>query len=525
MENLHFKILVLAISHFLLISTSYSQPNLNNLFQCLYNDSSLSSSNVVYVPLNSNSSYSSLLESTIRNNRFLTSATPKPVAIVKPSNYNQIQATVKCCKIHGVQIRIRSGGHDYEGLSYTTRLAPFVVIDLQSLNSVNVSLEDNSAWVQSGATLGEVYYAITQKSANRAFSAGICNTVGVGGHLSGGGYGTISRKYGLSADNVVDAVVINADGQILDRKSMGEDLFWAIRGGGGSSFGIILSWKIKLSEVPSVVTVFRVARTLAQGGTDLVQKWQTIGKNFTKDLFMRLVIEVIAEGNSKTIRIKFETLYLGKIDQLLAILNTNFPELGLKREDCTETSWIKSILFFGNRNMDDFDQLKNRVPDARRFFKATSDYVKQPLSKSALEMLWKWCVEGQNPILIFEPYGGIMDEIPTGNLPFPYRKGTLYNIQYLIQWDNVSESDVHINWIRKLYGNMTPFVSKGPRGAYLNYRDLDFGVNKVSGGTPYSEAEQWGSKYFGANFRRLAMVKKKVDPQNFFRDEQSIPPF
>ena len=72
---------------------------------------------------------------------------------------------------------------------------------------------------------------------------------------------------------------------------------------------------------------------------------------------------------------------------------------------------------------------------------------------------------------------------------------------------------------------MTPYVSKNPRSTYVNYRDLDLGENKNANNTSYSEAAmQWGNKYFGNNFRKLALVKSVVDPQNFFYFEQSIPP-
>ena len=82
-------------------------------------------------------------------------------------------------------------------------------------------------------------------------------------------------RYGLFVDHVVDAQIVNVNGSILDRKSMGEDLFWAIRGGGGARFGVILSYKIKLVRVPEIVTVFRVEKTLAENAIDIVYQWHS----------------------------------------------------------------------------------------------------------------------------------------------------------------------------------------------------------------------------------------------------------
>ncbi|RVW80136.1 Berberine bridge enzyme-like 26 [Vitis vinifera] len=174
-------------------------------------------SGVFYTP--TNSSYAYVLQSYIQNLRFMSSTTPKPSFIVASSHVSHVQATIICCKIHGLQLRIRSGGHDYDGLSYVSDV-PFVILDMFNLREVSVDIENEWAWVQSGATMGELYYRIAEKSNLYGFPAGVCPTVGVGGHFSGGGYGNMMRKYGLSVDNVLDAQIVDANGRILDRESM-----------------------------------------------------------------------------------------------------------------------------------------------------------------------------------------------------------------------------------------------------------------------------------------------------------------
>ncbi|KAK9105991.1 hypothetical protein Scep_022835 [Stephania cephalantha] len=324
-------------------------PNYGSFLQCLSTHSHNYGNPIpIYTP--NNSSFSSILNSRIQNLRFISPIHPKPYIITTPLNEAHVQAIVICSRKHGFFIRIRSGGHDYEGLSYTSPLTntPFVLLDLSNLNSIDVDIDKRTAWVQTGATIGQLYYRIAEKSLVHAFAAGACTTIGVGGHFSGGGNGFLTRKYGLSADNVVDAKIVNVNGEILSKESMGEDPFWAIRGGGGTSFGVVLSWKINLVVVPPNVTVFSVSRTLEQGATDLVHKWQYIAYKLPKDLALFASLTKANASNTTTTstgQASFQALFLGGTTELLEIMQENFSELGLKREDCIEMSWIQSVLF------------------------------------------------------------------------------------------------------------------------------------------------------------------------------------
>lgn len=425
-----------------------------------------------------------------------------------------------------MELKIRSGGHDYEGISYVSS-TPFVILDMFNLKTISVNIAQQTAFVQAGANLGELYYRIWEKSDVHGFPAGVCPTVGVGGHLSGGGYGAMLRKYGLSVDHVIDAQIVDVNGRILDRKSMGEDLFWAIRGGGGGSFGVVLSYTISLVSVPKTVTVFRVMRTADENATDLVYRWQNVMPTMDNDLFIRLLVQPVTGKvkGSKIIRVSFIALFLGDANSLLGVMAKSFPELGLKKSDCMEMSWIKSVLYWANfDNTTSESILLNRHSDNVNFGKRKSDYVQTPISKDSLNWIFGKMIELGKVGFVFNPYGGRMSEIPASDTPFPHRAGNLFKIQYSVNWNDggaAAEKD-YLNQAKRLYSYMTPFVSKNPRGAYLNYRDLDIGVT-TNGKNSYNEGVVYGTKYFMGNFDRLVKVKTAVDPTNFFRNEQSIP--
>ncbi|KAJ6922963.1 berberine bridge enzyme-like 13 [Populus alba x Populus x berolinensis] len=464
-------VVVLLLSPYVI---SVSIPIQDSFLKCLErnSESPFPFSTLLYTP--KNSTFTTILRSSAQNLRFTLPSSPKPEFIFTPLKESHIQAVVICSKELGIHLRIRSGGHDYEGLSYVSEIErPFSVVDLAKLRSIRIDIEDNSAW----------------KSKTHGFPAGTCTSLGMGGHVSGGAYGAMLRKYGLAADNVIDARIIDVHGRLLDRKSMGEDLFWAIRG------------------------VFTVAKTLEQGATKILYKWQQIADKLDEDLFIRVYVQTANTSNEskRTITTSYNALFLGDADRLL--------------QDCIETNWINSTVYldgFPNNTLPEvFLERRNLL---KTYFKGKSDYAREVIPETALEGLWEKLLEVESPLVILTPYGGMMSKIPESQTPFPHRKGTKFKILYWSKWQDAEENVAkHIDWTRKVYKFLAPYVSKSPREAYVNYRDLDLGMNK-NRSTSVEEASAFGTKYFKDNFYRLVHVKTEVDPDNFFRHEQSIPP-
>ncbi|KAI4351903.1 hypothetical protein L6164_006204 [Bauhinia variegata] len=479
--------------------------------------------------------YFKILNFSIQNLRFTEPTVPKPKAIVLPENLEQLQNSVVCSRKGSLEIRVRCGGHSYEGTSSVDDDgASFVIIDMMNLNHVKVDMEAETAWVEGGATLGETYYAISQASNAHGFSAGSCPTVGVGGHIGGGGFGLLSRKYGLAADNVVDALLVDANGRLLDRKTMGEDVFWAIRGGGGGLWGIVYAWKIELLKVPRIVTSCIASRAGTRSHVaKLVNKWQHVAPKLEGDFYLSCFVgAALPEAKTAGLSATFKLFYLGSKIKAMSVLNRVFSGLGIEEEECQEMSWIESIVFFsGLGEGSSVSDLKDRYLQDKEYFKAKSDFVRNPLPLMGIETALKILEKEPKGYVILDPYGGRMHNISSDSIAFPHRKGNLFTIQYLVYWKEAdkSKSREYIDWIRGFYDSMTPFVSWGPRAAYINYMDFDLGVMELINTSANEKdaveiARVWGEKYFLSNYDRLVKAKTLIDPNNVFTNEQGIPP-
>ncbi|KAL4589077.1 hypothetical protein LXL04_001979 [Taraxacum kok-saghyz] len=507
-----------------------TQGSSQDIVDCILSksDNVTFTSQLIFTP--SNTSFLPIWEVRIMDTRMLKPSTHKPSVIVTPLEETLVQTTLLCAKELGYELRMRSGGHDFEGISYSAN-APFVMIDFINMGDIDVDVANRTAWVQTGAALGAVYYAISQKSDTLYFPAGLCPTVNIGGYLGGAGYGNLLRKYGTGGDHVVDVRFIDASGNILDRESMGEDLFWAIRGGGVSSFGIVLAWKIGLVAVPEKVTYFSLNKTLEDGVTEIFYKYQTVAPAIDENLLIRTSISPIYIGNTtrKTVNILFEGFYQGTIDTLLPLMDEKFPELGVTVNICEEmTSVQSSLVSWGLPSSTPPEILTNRSAFAKVSSKVKSDYVRAPIPISGIRQIWRKLLRNDNSALVVtNAFGGRMAEYSETEIPYPHRVGVLFQVYKAVFFTDQTSDTTPVSlrrraWLLSFDQLLTPYVSSNPREAFINYNDVDLGVANGN----FEEASAWGDRYWKReNFEKLVRIKAEVDPENFFRHPQSIPVF
>jgi len=281
------------------------------------------------------------------------------------------------------------------------------------------------ATVGPGATLGELYYAVARDSGGAlGFPTGIYPTVCVGGHLSGGGFGPMMRKHGLGVNNMVDG-----DERLLDRVALGEGHFWAIRGGGGRSFGVVVSWTVPLVPVPRVISAFTVRRLVrcgdrrqTQATVWLLAKWQRVAHALPDDLFVKAAMESeLDDTGERHPLVTFKLLFLGgNCSGMVAEMSTHLPELGITASDCRDMSWIQSMLYFYG-----YTSGQAAVEVLLDQSLQPKDYcVTTPIPAAGLAGLLARVVEDRGGSIDVNPQGGAMSATPKSDTRTRNGEGT-----------------------------------------------------------------------------------------------------
>jgi FAD/FMN-containing dehydrogenase len=410
-----------------------------------------------------------------------TMLTPQLRALCKSANGAAVM--VDWCRGNNLPFALRSGGHCYEGFSQSAS----VVIDTRLIDAVTVDSKTKTATVGAGATLGAIYKAIAPHGL--AFPAGSCPTVGVAGHVLGGGYGYLGRPFGLACDSLLSIELVDPQGrQIHADAQTNADLLWACRGGGGGSFGAVTSFRLQLHAI-NTVHVFQIdwPPLAADRAAAVMKTWQAWAPHAPSSITANLVISRHA-GGSIDLRCSGQSIgTLKELQRELKALSTA-PHIEQK-------SYIDAIDYFAG------SWTTTSAP-----MKGKSDYANAPLSDAGLTALMDEVSRKTNIYVICDAYGGAIAGTAAAATAFPHRSSTLYGLQYGSDWTNPNDAPQRLKDMDDLYAALRPYMSGA---AYVNYCDLDL--------------TDWAGAYWGQNLARLKQIKSAFDPDNVFRHAQSVP--
>jgi FAD/FMN-containing dehydrogenase len=415
--------------------------------------------------------------------------TPK-VRVVAASAVS-VGSTIRWATDNGVSFAIRSGGHSYEGFSQNADL----VIDVRGMSAIALSADRKSVAIGSGASLGSVYKALAP--GHLAIPAGTCFPVGVAGHSLGGGFGLLGRPFGLACDSVLAMQVVDASGNILNVSDKeNSDLFWALRGGGNGSFGVVTQFNFKTSAV-NLVAKFAITwnKPVAQAAK-IMLAWQEWLENLPPAITCTLHLTKESGG---AIKVHVAGLSVDSESKLTVELKRLQKLAGLAEMQSTSTlSFDKAATIF-NGGGPSYESV---------LMKGKSDYVTEPMTGQGALALLEGLQKAPGEIaVLLDSYGGVINKVASDATAFVHRGTTRYLIQYYMQWENPAASASNIEMMRTLYASMRPFVSGQ---TYVNYCDLDL-------------ADSYARAYWGDNLSRLTKIKATFDPKNIFRHAQSVP--
>lgn len=416
----------------------------------------------------------------------------RPGLFVKCVDVADVIYTVNFCRENNLLLAVRGGGHNAGGLGLCN---DGVVLDLSGIKYVRVNVEDSTVRVGGGNLWGEVDHGT--HPFGLAVPAGIISTTGVGGLTLGGGVGHLSRKYGLTIDNLLEADMVLADGSFVTvNEKQHEDLFWAIRGGGGN-FGIVTSFKFQGHPVK---TVFGGPTLWPIEKTDEIMTWYHEFIHQAPDELNGFAATMIIPGPPFPEHLHGKQFcavvwcYVGDMSKAKAVfepvlaLNPLFEHLGEMPYPAIQTMF-DGLLTPGMQwywRADFFDELG---PEARSQHLKFGSSIPTPLSQMHLY-----------------PISGAAGRVGKDATPWAYRNAKYAGVIVGIE-TNPANNDTIIKWCKDYWEALHPY-SLG--GAYSNFM-MDEGQERVKASYRY-------------NYDKLTKIKKKYDPTNFFRVNQNIQP-
>jgi len=409
----------------------------------------------------------------------------KPALIARCAGASDVTAAINFARAHGLLTAVRSGGHSHSGQS---TCEGGLVIDLTLMSGIRIDPLAKTARVEPGARLSQVDREA--QAYGLAVPLGTVSDTGAAGLTLGGGFGRLSRKYGLACDNLIGADLVTADGRFL-RVSAKEnpDLLWALRGGGGN-FGVVTSFEYRVHPVGQtlfggdLVYPFEQARDLLHGFPDFIAA-------VPDELFV-FVFFLPAPDHQRVVRLNL--CYCGQVDGAARVLEP-LRKLGKPMKDGlapTHYVTLQSALDAGN-------------PPRRYYIKG--GYVKRfthELGDAIVDHLES--TPADNTVIAIAQFGGAISRVKPTATAYWHREPN-HEVIVIGGWEDPSGADATVQWVRGAWHRIQPLTT----GYYVNHGDFDESEGRIRAN-------------YGDNYPRLAALKKRYDPGNLFRLNANIRP-
>jgi hypothetical protein len=416
----------------------------------------------------------------------------KPLLIAQCADENDVRIALEISRIGNIRATCRSGGHSTAGYAV---LDGGLVIDMRRMNKVEVSPDLKTATIQAGASFADINPTLDPHAVH--IPGGACLSVCVGGYMQGGGYGFTSRLLGMNSDNVRSFRMMLADGRIAHASPYeNNDLFWAVRGGTGNNFGVLLD-----VEYIATTTANLVGSVFVWDIDRLADVMFALQKDFMAgDSAPMLGYQLCsaAESGKTTLRMgalcysDHATDLKARIDRLLKATGGREDPIGWQTYGTLNTQ-------FGNRMQPD------RPPGTKE--DKQSCYIGKMLTLPDWQDIERYLANPAAPLnfVVIEPYGGRIAEIPSSDSAFVHRSP---HMDFIVDvfWQAESEKSAALAWLDGFMALMAPHFDGN---VYQNY--------------PRGTFTDYPLKYWGIDtYTELCSIKKKYDPGDFFTFPQAI---